>query len=258
MSDAATAKRILSLIDLTNLDDDCPPAAVRALAAKAETPHGPVAALCVWPAHVELAADLVSGTGIDVATVVNFPGGDDPLRDVVALTQRAIAAGATEIDTVIPYRPLLAGNEGAVAEHLAAVREAATGARLKCILETGELRDEAPIRRASELAIEGGADFIKTSTGKVATGATEDAARWMLETIRESGRADVGLKPSGGIRTVAEAAGYLALADANMGEGWAKKATFRFGASSLLGDVLAAFGNGTPAVASPDDTADAY
>ena len=239
-----TARRALGLIDLTNLEDGCTKADIRALAAKAETPHGNVAALCVWPDFVDLAADLVNGTGIDIATVVNFPGGDDALEEVTTLTRRCLAAGATEIDTVIPYRAMLRGDEAAVTEHVEALVEASGDARLKVILETGELGEEALVRRAARLAIEAGADFVKTSTGKVAVNATPDAARWMLEEIRDAGSAHVGLKPAGGIRTVEDAGAYLALADEIMGEGWARKATFRFGASSLLGNVLEALGEG--------------
>ena len=240
MSDAATARRALGLIDLTNLEDGCTEADIRALAARAETPHGSVAALCVWPDFVALSADLVSGTGIDVASVVNFPGGDRPLDEVVALTRRCVAAGATEIDTVIPR----SGGGDAITGHVEAVREACGPARLKTILETGEMAGEDEVRRASASCIAAGADFIKTSTGKVAVNATPDAARWMLEEIRDSGRHGVGLKPAGGIRSVEDAAAYLALADAIMGEDWAGKVTFRFGASSLLGSVLAALGDG--------------
>lgn len=240
--DRATAARALGLIDLTNLEDDCSPADIRALAARAETPHGNVAALCVWPDFVELAADLASGTGIDIATVVNFPHGRDPLDDVLAMTGRAVAAGASEIDTVIPYAALMDGDEAAVSEHVRALVRASGPARLKVILETGELGDERTIRLAARLAIEAGADFVKTSTGKVAVNATIRAARVMLQEIEASGRADVGLKPAGGIRTVGEAGAYLDLADTIMGKDWARKATFRFGASSLLGGVLEALG----------------
>ena len=244
MSDVDTARRALRLIDLTNLEDRCTKADIRALAARAETPHGRVAALCVWPDFVELSADLVSGTGIDVATVVNFPGGEDGLAEVVALTKRCVAAGATEIDTVIPYRALMGGDEAAVSAHVEAVRDACGPARLKTILETGEIADEAKVRTASRLCIEGGADFVKTSTGKVKVNATRDAARWMLEEIAASGRHGVGLKPAGGIRSVEDAGAYLALADEIMGRDWATRSTFRFGASSLLGNVLAALGEG--------------
>ena len=242
MSRIDTARRALGLIDLTNLEDDCSKADIRALAAKAETAHGSVAALCVWPDFVDLAADLVAGTGIDVATVVNFPGGGDALDGVVDLARRCLAVGATEIDTVIPYRALEAGDEDAVTAHVTALKAACGDARLKVILETGALGDEALVRSAARLAIGAGADFIKTSTGKVAVNATPDAARWMLEEIAAAGRADVGLKPAGGIRTVEDAAAYLDLADEIMGGDWATKRTFRFGASSLLGNVLEAFG----------------
>ena len=242
MTDAALARRTLGLIDLTNLEEDCTKADIRALCAKAETPHGNVAALCIWPDFVELASDLLSGSGIDVATVVNFPSGAEPLADVVAVTERAIAGGATEIDTVIPYSAFKDGNGDAVREHVRSVSRACGNARLKTILETGELADETLIREASRIAIAEGADFIKTSTGKVAVNATPEAARWMLEEIRASNRLDVGFKPAGGIRTVQDAAAYLDLADEIMGPSWAAKPTFRFGASSLLGNVLEALG----------------
>ena len=177
-----------------------------------------------------------------MATVVNFPSGAEPLADVVAVTERAIAGGATEIDTVIPYSAFKDGNGDAVREHVRSVSRACGNARLKTILETGELADETLIREASRIAIAEGADFIKTSTGKVAVNATPEAARWMLEEIRASNRLDVGFKPAGGIRTVQDAAAYLDLADEIMGPSWAAKPTFRFGASSLLGNVLEALG----------------
>ena len=240
---AALARRILPLIDLTNLEDDCTEADVRALAAKAETAHGNVAALCVWPRFADLVSDLLSGSGVGVACVVNFPGGDDPLDDVAALTRRTVALGASEIDTVIPYRAFLDGDEAAVTRHVQAVSEACGDARLKVILETGELGAEERVRRASRLVIDAGADFIKTSTGKVTVNATPNAARWMLEELHKSGRTDVGFKPAGGIRTVEDAGAYLDLADEIMGADWAQRSTFRFGASSLLGNVLAALGD---------------
>ena len=242
MTDTTLPRRVLGLIDLTNLENDCTEADIRALCAKAETPHGNVAALCIWPEFVELAADLLSGTGIGIATVVNFPSGNDPLHDVVALTERAVAGGATEIDTVIPYSAFKDGHGDAVREHVRSVSRACGNARLKTILETGELVDETLVREASRIAIAEGADFIKTSTGKVSVNATPEAARWLLEEIKDSGRLDVGFKPAGGIRTVEDAAVYLGSADAIMGPGWAAKSTFRFGASSLLGNVLEALG----------------
>lgn len=233
------ARRALACLDLTNLDDACDAAAIEALARRAVGDFGHVAALCVWPRFVAQARGLVGKTGVRVATVVNFPGGDDDIGAVVDLTERAVAEGADEIDMVIPYHHLLEGREEPVITRIERVRRAA-GARVpvKAILETGVLESDALIRRASELAIEGGASFIKTSTGKVPVNATLRAARVMLEAIRDSG-APVGLKPSGGIRTTAEAAHYLDLADRIMGPDWAGPRTFRLGASGLL-DALAA------------------
>lgn len=168
---------------------------------------------------------------------MNFPaGGEDP-APVLADTKKAIADGADEIDLVLPWRRFLAG-DSAIAEKMVAQTRARCGGKLlKVILETGEYPDGDAIREASELAIAAGADFIKTSTGKTARSATLEAARIMLEAIREAGRA-VGLKPSGGIRTLADAKTYLDLADGIMGPSWATPKTFRFGASGLY-DVLA-------------------
>ena len=151
---------------------------------------------------------------------------------------QAIADGADEIDLVIPYKAYLAGNEACVTEMVTAVRAACPQACLKVILETGEIRDSGKIRLASELAISAGADFIKTSTGKVAVNATLEAADIMLQAIRDS-RKKVGFKPAGGISTVADAALYLSLADTIMGEDWVMPSTFRFGASGLLDDINA-------------------
>ncbi|MBU2326157.1 MAG: deoxyribose-phosphate aldolase, partial [Alphaproteobacteria bacterium] len=165
--------------------------------------------------------------------------------------EAAIRDGADEIDLVIPYRKFIAGDEAAVSEMVAAVRKAcAAPVLLKVILETGELKDKALIRRASEIAIAEGADFIKTSTGKVAVNATLEAADIMLQAIRDS-RRKVGFKPAGGISTVADAGHYLRLADTIMGEDWVMPSTFRFGASGLLDDILAVLsGAQSPTVAS--------
>jgi len=181
---------------------------------------------------------------VKIATVVNFPAGDMEIADVAAETREAIADGADEIDLVIPYRALLAGNEQAVTDMVAAVRaECLSPIVLKVILETGELKDAALIQRASELAIEAGADFIKTSTGKVAVNATLETADIMLRAIRHSSR-KVGFKAAGGISSVNEAALYLSLAEAIMTDDWAMPSTFRFGASGLLDDILAVLSGG--------------
>ena len=195
--------------------------------------------MCVWPRFVNLCASILRGTSIKVATVVNFPHGGTDVVDVVATTIAALDAGADEIDLVLPYQSMITGDEAQVLSMLQAVREVVHApAHLKVILETGELINPERIRRASELAIKSGADFIKTSTGKTKISATPEAVTTMLQVIRDSGRL-VGLKPSGGIRTVADAQQYLDLADAIMGPQWATPQTFRFGASGLLDAVEA-------------------
>ena len=236
------ARRALACLDLTNLNDDCTEADIALLCERALTPHGPVAAVCVWPRFVALAKARLAGGPVRIASVVNFPSGGEDTPATVAEAERALADGADEIDTVIPYR-LVVHRPDAVDVHVRSVRQACGPALLKAILETGELKDEALIRRASEAAIEAGADFIKTSSGKTKTHASLDAARVMLAVIAEGG-GRVGFKPSGGIRTLDDAAAYLDLADAMLGPSWARPSTFRFGASGLLDALLAELDGG--------------
>ena len=246
-----TAAVALSLLDLTNLKDDCTPAQIETLCARAQSPYGNTAAICIWPRFVAQARGIL-GTdhAVKIATVVNFPAGDMEVADVAAEAREAIADGADEIDLVIPYGAFLAGNEQAVTDMVAAVKAECTGpVILKTILETGELKDAALIQRASELAIDAGSDFIKTSTGKVAVNATLEAADIMLRAIRASGR-KVGFKPAGGIGSVADAALYLSLAETIMAPDWAMPSTFRFGASSLLDDILSVLAGGESKTAS--------
>lgn len=230
---ADIARRAITLLDLTELGDNATDDDVRALCARAVGPHGTVAAVCVWPRHVALAHHLLANTGVRVATVVNFPSGDDPIDDVVALTESALADGADEIDLVLPYRAFLAGDTSHAAAMIDRVRHAAHAHTLKVILETGELPSPDVVRDAAELAVAHGADFIKTSTGKTPHSASLEATEVMLGVIRGAGR-PIGLKPSGGIRTLADATAYLEQADGFMGHGWATAHTFRFGASGLL------------------------
>ena len=237
--DRAVAAHALACLDLTNLSEGCDAAQVDALCARADTPHGPVAAVCLWPRFVAQARRLLGpGERIRIATVVNFPGGDGAVPDVVAEARTAVAAGADEIDLVIPYRALMAGDGAAVDGMVAAVRDTCPSALLKTILETGVLHDEARIAEGARRAIAAGADMLKTSTGKVPVNATLEAAAILLGAARDAGR-PVGFKAAGGIGTTALAGRYLALADGIMGPGWAGPATFRFGASSLLDDLLA-------------------
>lgn len=237
MSDQDIARRALVLLDLTDLSETADDAATRLLCRKAMGGPVPVAAVCIWPRFVRTAREALGAGGVRIATVVNFPaGGDDP-APVLADTEEAIAAGADEIDLVLQWRRFLAGDSAIAAKMVAETRARCGGTLLKVILETGEYPDADAIRRAADLAIAAGADFIKTSTGKTARSATPEAARIMLEAIRDCPR-PVGLKPSGGIRTLADAKTYLALADEIMGPSWATPTTFRFGASGLY-DVLA-------------------
>ena len=231
------AARILSMLDLTNLDDECSVEQIETLCSRAVTPFGSVAAVCVWPRFVAMAASRLEGTSVRVATVANFPHGGTDTNGVIAVIRAALADGADEIDVVAPYRTLIAGDEAAYRDFLRAIRDTVhEPAHLKVILETGELPDLQTVERAATLAIECGADFIKTSTGKSKVSATISAATVMLRVISRSGRT-VGLKPSGGIRTVTDAAAYLELADAIMGPSFTTPRTMRFGASGLLDAV---------------------
>ena len=247
MTDVEVAHRAITLLDLTELGDAATEQQVEHLCARAVTPHGAVAAVCVWPRHVSLAAERLWGTNVRIATVVNFPSGNDAVADVVALTKQALADGADEIDLVLPYQPFAAGRRDVAAAMIDAVRAAvpSDSHRLKVILETGELADTDLIREAADLAVAHGADFIKTSTGKTPHSASLEATEVMLAVIAGASR-PVGLKPSGGIRTTADARAYLEQADRIMGASWASPATFRFGASGLLDALLATIAGSEP------------
>jgi deoxyribose-phosphate aldolase len=240
-SDAEVARIGVACLDLTNLDDGCAERDIDALCARAVTAVGPVAAVCVWPRFVAQAKRRLAGAPVKVATVVNFPIGGEHRARVVEETLGALRDGADEIDLVLPYRAFAEGRADAAAKMVDEVREACKALTLKVILETGMLREPALIRRAADLAIAEGADFVKTSTGKVEVGATADAAMAMLASIASTKRR-VGLKPSGGVRTLADARTYIALAQAAMGDGWVRPETFRLGASSLLDVLLASLG----------------
>lgn len=235
--DLATRTRLVGLLDLTELGDAADAAANDRLCTRAITPLGPVAAVCIWPAFVGQAKRLLAGTPIRIATVVNFPSGEEPQANVSAAIAAALAEGADEIDYVLPYRRLLAGDPGTARAGVAAARSATGDAVLKVILETGELSDSGKIAEASRIALGEGADFLKTSTGKVSVNATLPAARIMLEEIARSGR-PAGFKAAGGIRDGVTALAYLAIAEDILGEGWATKKTFRIGASGLLDALL--------------------
>ncbi|MET0147052.1 MAG: deoxyribose-phosphate aldolase [Ilumatobacteraceae bacterium] len=240
--DAAVARRAIPLVDLTDLSDDADEKGAERLCARGAAAG--VAAVCVWPRFVPVAVAALEGTGVRVATVVNFPSGDEAAYDVGEDAHRAVTAGATEVDVVLPYRAWLAGDEEHAASVLENVRAVTNedGRMMKVIIETGMLTDRAAIAGAAGFAIAHDADFVKTSTGKTPVSATPEAAETILNAIgewQEHQRARglfprVGLKVSGGVRTVADAAAYLDLADRIMGDGWVTPQTFRFGASGLL------------------------
>jgi deoxyribose-phosphate aldolase len=246
----ATAERAIRLLDLTRLNEDDDVEAVAALCNRAATAPGPPAAVCIWPRFVTLARGLLEHSGVRVAAVANFPAGGDDIAAAVEETEDIVNNGADEVDLVMPYTRWL-GGDVAVARDMIASCKAACGDHvlLKVILETGRLGSAEKIYDASSDAIAAGADFIKTSTGKVEVSATPEAAEIMLAAIRDSGK-DVGFKAAGGIRDTTSAGVYLALADRIMGQGWADPRHFRFGASGLLDDLLAALGvaPGPPAV----------
>ncbi|PID66738.1 MAG: deoxyribose-phosphate aldolase [Gammaproteobacteria bacterium] len=235
------AKLALSLMDLTSLNDNDTDAVINELCLAAKTAHGHTAAVCVYPAFIKAAKAALAKQDVpqvNVATVTNFPHGNDDVHRAVAETRAAIAEGADEVDVVFPYRALIAGNTAVGARLVAECQAACQGKTLKVIIESGELKTPEFIKQASEIAIAGGANFIKTSTGKVPVNATLAAAETMLNVIKNSGKT-VGFKAAGGVRSSAEARAYLQLAAKIMGEDWISAKTFRFGASGLLGSLLA-------------------
>jgi deoxyribose-phosphate aldolase len=242
--DRARARLAISLVDLTNLTDDCDEAAVDVLCDRAV--RAGTAAVCIWPDFVARAAARLEGTPIVVATVVDFPSGDERPFATGVLTERALADGADEIDVVLPFRRFAEGDRARADAMLTTVRSATEGrALMKVILETGELVEPALIADAARFAIDHGADFVKTSTGKTKVSATPEAVRLMLAAISATDRT-VGLKPSGGIGTAAEAESYLTLAD------FLVPRTFRFGASGVLDALLDAAGESAVAGATSD------
>lgn len=246
----ASAKRALSMLDLTSLNDGDTETDIRLLCSRAVTKAGNVAAVCVWSRFVALAKAELAGTGVAVATVVNFPGGDSSLETVVAETEAARAAGADEIDVVLPYRAFIEGERKRPLDLLIACRKATGDGRMKVILETGAFPDADLLSWAARDALHAKADFLKTSTGKIPQGASLEAAALLLEAVRAGGQG-AGVKISGGVRDSAAAAAYLSVADAICGPDWATPATFRFGASGLLDRLLETLGVAGAAAGKP-------
>lgn len=232
----------VQLMDLTSLNTDDTAVTIHALVTSIKPNLGIPAAVCVYSEFVDdakLALAQRELSHIKVATVTNFPTGNNPLSDVLNETLIAIERGADEIDLVLPYQALINGDADTALQYVRASKELCPEhVQLKVIIESGELKTSALIKQATELAIAGGADFVKTSTGKVAVNATLDATAVILRTIKASERR-VGFKAAGGVKTVDDASDYLQLATDIMGESYLNPSTFRFGASSLLADVYA-------------------
>ncbi|SEB98544.1 deoxyribose-phosphate aldolase [Rhizobiales bacterium GAS191] len=246
------AERALACLDLTDLGEAATEDDALRLCAAAVAPRR-VAAVCLWPRFVAAARRRLAGSGVKVATVANFPSGEERPGKVRGAILAMLDDGADEIDMVIPYRRLIAGRPRTVTTLLRMAR-ATIGARatFKVILETGEYPNEGLIADAARRAIGEGADFLKTSTGKSKLSATPQAARLLLEAARAAAR-PVGVKISGGVRSLADASTYLALADEIMGPAWVKPSHFRFGASSLRDALLARLGNGTQGLGARDE-----
>jgi deoxyribose-phosphate aldolase len=238
----------ISMVDLTTLEGADTAGKVRSLCAKArrpdperpDVPH--VAAVCVYPDMVETAVAEVTGTGVGVASVATaFPSGRSSLRIKIADTELAVEAGATEIDMVIDRGAFLSGRYGQVFDEIRTIKHACGDTHLKVILETGELATYDNVRRASWLALLAGGDFIKTSTGKVSPAATLPVTHVMLQAVHDWHAATGelrGVKPAGGIRTTKDAIRYLVAVHEVAGPQWLDPHLFRFGASSLLNDLL--------------------
>lgn len=247
-SKRAALELSIRMMDLTTLEGQDTPGKVSQLSSKAVRPDPTdssipsVAAVCVYPNMVPIAKAAVEGTGVRVASVATyFPSGQAPIDLKVSETRRVVEMGADEVDMVIDRGAFLAGRYLDVFDEIRQIREACGPAHLKVILETGELATFDNVRRASMLAMAAGADFIKTSTGKVTPAATLPVTLVMLESIRDframTGQL-VGMKPAGGIRTAKEAIRYLVVLNETLGREWMTPDRFRFGASSLLNDVL--------------------
>ncbi len=243
----AGLKLAISMMDLTTLEGKDSPGKVRQMCHKAISPHEDrtvpsCAAVCVYPNLVPTAKRTLAGSAVKVASVATaFPSGLSPLSVKLDDVRRAVELGADEIDMVIDRGAMLAGEHTRVFDEIAAIKEACSHAHLKVILETGELGSYDVVRKASQIAMLAGGDFIKTSTGKIQPAATPPVTLVMLEAIRDfyyaTGRR-IGMKPAGGIRTAKQALHYLVMVKETLGDGWLTPDLFRFGASTLLNDVL--------------------
>ena len=238
----------LSMVDLTTLEGMDTPNKVIQLCRKAANPHSSgseipsVAAVCVYPPFVRTAKNALSGTKINVASVAtSFPSGQSTIQEKINEVRYCVDEGADEIDMVISRGEFLRGNYSYIFDEVATIKDACGPAHLKVILETGELQTLDNVRKASDIAMYAGADFIKTSTGKVSPAATQPVTLVMLEAIRDfylkNGK-QIGMKPAGGIRDSKTALQYLVMVKETLGSDWLTPHLFRFGASTLANDLL--------------------
>lgn len=242
MSDELSNQKIISLIDLTSLNATDTPATIDRLCFEAKSKLGPVAAVCVYPQFVKQAKKHLLNTSIKIATVANFPDGDNNFENVKNAISQSIADGADEIDVVFPYKNYLTDQHD---KNFDFIRQCkllcGNQTLLKVILETGALSDNQVIATVSEKLCYAGADFLKTSTGKISIGATPPAVEIMLKIIKNISKQlnrEIGLKVAGGVRTVAQARQYIDLADAIFSPEWVIAKHFRIGASQLLHELV--------------------
>lgn len=235
------AKLALSLMDLTSLTNEESEQDIIRLCQQAQSSAGNTAAICIYPKYIPIAKKQLALQGsneIKIATVTNFPHGNADVGQAVLETEQAITLGADEVDVVFPYRALTSGDEQIGFELVQACKKACgKNILLKVIIESGELKTDALIQKASEIAINAGADFIKTSTGKVPVNATLAAAKIMLLAIKNNDP-NVGFKAAGGVKNVEDAQAYLSLVMDTLGASWLNASHFRFGASGLLTNLL--------------------
>lgn len=230
---------LIPIIDLTSLQNNDDETSINSLCNKAITPYGNVASVCVYPKFVKLAVGILNQSSVKIGTVVNFPTGDFALNETLALAENTISQGVNEIDVVFPYKTYLRGDQKSAIQYIKEIKNICKNkTTLKVIIETGEIKSTEVIQMICTDVIDAGADFIKTSTGKTTQGATLEAVEIILNTLHKTVNHHVGLKISGGIRTISQAFSYINIAKKIMGQEWIQPKSFRIGASVLLDEIL--------------------
>jgi deoxyribose-phosphate aldolase len=231
--DKSLVAHIVSLVDLTRLQEEDSPGAIRTFCEKAITPYGNVAAVCLYPQFIPIAKEVLAGTSIRIATVANFPEGKDSLQNVLDSIALSLEKGADEIDVVFPYERYLLGEREYTMQFIQQCKKAVSQKILKVILEVSAFKNPEMLKKASQDMIAAGADFLKTSTGKSAGGATLASAEVILKVIQESHH-PIGFKVSGGVRTIEDAKSYISLAERLLGKKTISPNRFRLGTSQLI------------------------